>query len=260
MTLLLVAYVGLRVGYLSQQPVGYGQRTTGFGAGTITADEQFKRFSGNPVPFWAYNVSMSAVSVLLSQPTAGQWTVVHAWQQGSVPPVYFVEIASSVMTTVLVLWYLGGRGPSGRRRWREPLPMTFVLVLGASAALSYAYAKDEIVSSAGVFYALLAYAALRETLTRLPVSWRAVPVALLVVALSGAWAMRAAGLHLKLRHAAFDARSDWAFVLYPANRPRWPADPHTLRIVTRMREESVLQRTIAPALLPAWTELWWGDD
>jgi hypothetical protein len=260
MTLLLAAYVGLRVGYLSQQPVGYGQRTTGFGAGTITADEQFKRFSGNPVPFWAYNVSMSAVSVLLSQPTAGQWTVVRAWQQGSVPPVYFVEIGSSVTTTVLVLWYLGGRGPSGRRRWREPLPMTFVLVLGASAALSYAYAKDEIVSSAGVFYALLAYAALRETLTRRPVSWRAVPVALLVVALSGAWAMRAAGLHLKLRHAAFDARSDWAFVLYPANRPRWPADPHTLRIVTRMREESMLQRTIAPALLPAWTELWWGDD
>jgi hypothetical protein len=203
---------------------------------------------------------MSAVSVLVSQPTAGQWTVARAWQQGSVPAVYVVEIGSSVMTTALVLWYFAGRGPSGRRRWREPLSAAFLAVLGGSAALSYAYAKDEIVSTAGVFYALAAYAALREMLARVSPSWRTVPIALIVVTLSSAWAMRAAGLHLKLRHAAFDARSDWAFVLYPANRPRWPADPHTLRVVRRMREESMLQRTAAPALLPAWTEQWWGED
>ena len=260
LTLLLVAYIGLRVGYLSKQPVAYGQRTTGFGAGTITADEQFERFSGNPVPFWAYNVSMSAVSVLLSQPTAGQWTIVRAWQQGAVTPVYVVEVGSSVVTTALIVWYVAGRGSSGRRRWREPLAMAFVMVLGASAALSYAYAKNEILSSAGIFYAVVAYAALREMLTRVAPSWRAVPLALLVLALSTAWATRAAGLHLRLRHGAFDARSDWAFVLYPSNRSKWPTDPHTLRVVTRMREESILQRTVAPALLPAWTELWWGED
>ena len=260
MTLLLIGYIALRVGYLGKQPVAYGQRTTGFGAGLITAEEQFRRFSGNPIPFWAHNVSMSAVSVLLSQPTAGQWTVVRAWQQGAVPPVYFVEIGSSAVTTALIVWYFAGRGGSRRRRWRDPMPIAFLVILSVSAAMSYAYAKNEIVSSAGVLYALMAYAALREMLTRIPLSWRAVPTALLVVALSGTWATRAAGLHLRLRHAAFEARSDWAYVLYPANRSHWPSDPHTLRVVTRMREESILQRTAAPALLPAWTEMWGGQD
>jgi len=261
MTVLLIAYAALRVGYLSKQPIAYGERTTGFGAGTLTASEQVARFGGNPLPFWAYNVSMAATSVLLSQPTIGQWTVARAWQQGSVPPVYYVEIGSSVITTALIAWYIFGRWrDSGTRRWGDPLVLVFLVLLVVNAALGYAYAKNEIVSAAGVFYALIAYAALRELLVRQPVTWRAVPIALLLLVLSSAWAMRSAGLHLRLRHGAFEARGGWAFVLSPTARERWPKDPRTLRVETRMREESILQPTIAPALLPRWTELWWGED
>jgi hypothetical protein len=260
MTLLLAAYVTFRMGYLNKQVVAYGQRTTGFGAGTLSPEEQVERFSHNPIPFWSYNISMAATSVLLSQPTIGQWTIVRAWQRGAMPPVFLIEVGSSLLTTMLIAWYIFGRTDTGQRRWREPAALVFLVVLVANAALSYAYSKNEIVSVAGVFYAVIAYVALRELLQRAPSSWRAIPIAALVLVLSSAWAVRAAGLHLSLRHGAFEARTGWAYVLNPADRDHWPAEPHARRVVARMREESILQPTITPALLPRWTELWWGED
>jgi hypothetical protein len=260
MTVLLVAYVGLRVEYLGKQPVAYGQRTTGFGAGTLSPEEQVARFRGNPWPFWAYNVTMSATTVLFAQPSAGQWTAVRAWQDGALAPVYFVEIGSSLLTTALMIWYMARRGASGRRRWREPVPMVFMALLAANAAMAYAYSKNEIISAAGVFYAVLAYMALRELLVHAPASRYAIATGVILLVLSTAWTIRATGLHLRLRHGAFEARAGWAYVLYPNARDRWPADPHTRRVIARMREESILQPTIAPALLPRWTESWWGAD
>lgn len=260
MTMLLLAYVGLRVGYLSKQPVAYGQRTTGFGAGTMSPEEQVARFRGNPLPFWTYNITMSATTVLLAQPSAGRWTVVRAWQDSALTPVYFLEIGSSVATTALIVWFMAGRDPSGRRRWRRPTSIVFLTLLAANAAMEYAYVKNEIISAAGVFYAVIAYASLRELLARMPVTRFVVPMGVLFLALSTAWTVRATGLHLRLRHGAFEARSSWAYVFYPGKREHWPTDPHTLRVITRMREESILQPTVAPALLPRWTESWWGTD
>jgi hypothetical protein len=33
-----------------------------------------------------------------------------------------------------------------------------------------------------------------------------------------------------------------------------------LHVVSRMRDEALMQPTIARALLPRWTEQWWGED
>jgi hypothetical protein len=30
--------------------------------------------------------------------------------------------------------------------------------------------------------------------------------------------------------------------------------------VSKMREEALLRPTVAPAMLPKWTESWWGED
>ena len=114
---------------------------------------------------------MAATSVLLSQPQVGRFTVVSAWNNGPLPPVFIVQIGSSLLTTVLVAWYVFSRGPSGSRRWREPVPLTFFAVLAVSALMSYAYAKDEIISTAGVFYAVAAYAAMRALLALRPPAW-----------------------------------------------------------------------------------------
>src|SRR5215203_1491112 len=260
MTLVVVLYAGVRVGYLGKHGAGVGERGTGFGTGALTEAEQIERFGNRPVVFYGYNVTMTAASVLLSQPQIGRFTAVNAWHNGSLPPVFIVQIASSLLTTALIAWYVFSRGPTGSQRWREPVPMTFFAVLAVSALMSYAYAKDEIISTAGVFYAVAAYVALRALLAvRSPV-WAGALLIVVVLGVSGAWAIRSAGLHLRLRHGAFEARTGWAYVLWPTSRATWPKDAHTLRVVSKMREEALLHPTVAPAMLPKWTDLWWGED
>jgi hypothetical protein len=260
MTVVVVLYAGLRVGYLGKQGAGVGERGTGFGAGALTGDEQVSRFGNRPLLLYAYNVTMTATSVLLSQPQVGRFTAVSAWNNGAVPPVFSVQIASSLLTTLLIAWYALSRGPTGARRWREPVPLAFFAVLAVSALMSYSYAKDEIVSTAGVFYAAAAYVALRALFDLRAPAWAGSALIVVALAVSGAWAMRSAGLHLRLRHGAFEARAGWAYILLPGSLPAWSKDAHTLKVVSRMREEALLQPTIAPAMLPRWTEEWWGED
>jgi hypothetical protein len=269
MTIVLVMYAGARRYFLSYETLGVGQRTTGWGTGVLTPDEQRARFLANPAPFYAYNVTTAATAVLVSQPQIGRFTVINAWESGTLTPVYFVQIGSSLFTSALIAWYVFGRGPSGRRRWREPVALVFLTLLGVSALMSYTYAKDEILSAAGVFYAIAAVAAARALFdlllrraepSRRTSSWRAALVVLVALSVSSAWAIRSAGLHLRLRHGAFEARTAWASVLYPTNRASWPTDAHTLQVVSRMRDEVLIQRTVAPAMLPRWTERWWGED
>jgi hypothetical protein len=260
MTLMVVLYAFLRVGYLGKQGAGVGERGTGFGAGALTQDEQIARFGNRPLVFYGYNVTMAASSVLLSQPQVGRFTVATAWNNGPLPPVFIVQIGSSILMTALIAWYALGRGSSGSRRGREPVPLTFAAVLGVSALMSYAYAKDEIMSAAGIFYAVAAYGAMRGLLTLRPSIWIATPLLVVSIVLSSAWAVRSAGLHLRLRHGAFEARAEWAYILSPMGTANWPKDAHTRKVVSRMREEALLQPTITPALLPRWTEQWWGED
>jgi hypothetical protein len=260
MTLLVVLYAVFRVGYLGKQSTGIGERGTGFGAGALTESEQIARFGNRPSVLYAYNVTMAATSVLLSQPQVGRFTVATAWNNGPLPPVFIVQIGSSILMTVLIAWYVLTRGPTGARRWREPAPLTFLAVLAVSALMSYAYAKDEIMSTAGVFYAVAAYTTMRGLLDLRPPSWIGIVLVVVALALGSAWALRSAGLHLRLRHGAFEARAEWAYILSPMGTANWPKDAHTLQVVARMRQEALLQPTITPALLPRWTEQWWGDD
>jgi len=140
------------------------------------------------------------------------------------------------------------------------MPLAFLTVLVSSALMSYAYAKEEIISTAGVFYALAAFWSIRALAARPWRTWLVPVVVVAAVCISAAWSIRAVGLHLKLRHGAFEARSEWTYILRPETRASWPKDAHTQRVVSRMRDEALLQPTITPALLPHWTEEWWGAD
>jgi hypothetical protein len=260
MTLCVVLYAAIRVGLLEKEGAGLGERGTGFGSGALTESEQIERFGDRPLVLYAYNTTMAATSVLLSQPQIGRFTVVNAWNNPPLPPVFIVQIGSSLLTSFLIAWYMFSRGPSGQRRWREPTSLTLLVVIAASAVLSYAYAKDEIISTAGVFYALAAYAAGRGLMAIRPPAWLGVLLVILALAVSSAWATRSAGLHLRLRHGAFEARAGWAYVLSPLKPETWPKDAHTRQVVSRMRDEALLYPTVAPAMLPRWTESWWGED
>ncbi len=171
-----------------------------------------------------------------------------------------MQIGSSLLTTLLIGWYVVSRGPAGSRRWREPVPLAFIAVLAVSAVMSYAYAKDEIISTAGVFYAAAAYAAMRALLALRPPAWAGALLIVVALAVSSAWAIRSAGLHLRLRHGAFEARAGWAYVLC-ADVARTGRRTRTRCASSRrMREEALMQPTMAPAMLPRWTDRWWGED
>jgi len=260
MTIVVLLYAVLRVGYLGKHSAGIGERGTGFGASALTDDEQVRRFGNRPFVLYAYNVTTAAASVVLSQPQIGRFTVVNAWNNGPLPPVFIVQIGSSLLTSLLIAWYVFSRGPSGARRWREPAVVTLFAVLGVSALMSYAYAKDEIISTAGVFYAVTAYTALRGLLDARPPAWVGAALVVVALAVSSAWAIRSAGLHLRLRHGAFEARTEWAYVLSPLAQATWPKDAHTRQVVSRMRDEALLHPTVTPAMLPKWTDRWWGED
>jgi hypothetical protein len=225
----------------------------------LSPAEQVARFGAHPFPLYVYNVSMAGLSVLLSQPTTGRWTVGAALLEGRLDPVFVVEMGSSILTTGLILWYACGRGASGSRRWREPDVLVFAAIVVANACLTWAYVKNEIVSTAGVFYALAAGAAMRELLSRSRVTM-SVPIALALFVLGSAWAIRDVGLHFKLRHSAFVARSEWAYVLSPAHREDWPADERTRAIVSRLKQEAVSIQGPPPALMPEWAEDWFGEE
>jgi hypothetical protein len=260
MALVLAGYAYLRVGYLGMHTAGLGERATGLWAGQLSASEQVAQFGANPLALYAYNVVMSALSVLLSQPSAGQWTVARAWLDDGLSPVFFVEIGSSVLTTALIAWYACGRDEAGRRRWRDPIVVAFVALLGANALLSWAYTKNEIMGTAGVFYALAAYAASRAWLLRPPSRWPAAAALTLLAVVSTAWAVRDAGLHFKLRHTAFVSRSEWAETLVPSQRKDWPSDARRLEVVSRIKAEAVARQGPPPAQMPEWAESWWGEQ
>ena len=106
------------------------------------------------------------------------------------------------------------------------VPLTLIAVVAVSALMSYAYAKDEIISTAGVFYAVAAYAALRAVFDLRPPAWAGALLIVFALVVSSLWAVRSAGLHLRLRHGAFEARAGWAYVLSPTARgkacgPKW---------------------------------------
>jgi hypothetical protein len=130
--------------------------------------------------------------------------------------------------------------------------------LGGSAVLSYAYAKSEIMSAAGVFYALVVYLAAAEFLRVARTATRAslrIPVVLAVLLVSSAWAFRAAGLQYRLQRGAFDARSEWVLRMPPYHDPPVPASD--IRLTPRLQDEALHRGRTNPYLLwPRYSRLW----
>jgi hypothetical protein len=260
MIALAAAYALLRIGYLDMTTAGLGERATGLGTGTISPEEQLARFGDNPLPLYAYTVTSAALSVLLSQPVHGEWTALAAWQRDEFRPMYAIDMTMSITATALCAWFLLSKSPAnGRRRWREPIPFVALAVLGANAIMSHAYAKDEIVSTAGVFYAVVVYHAAAELLRRAQgrsVGALAIP-ALCVFLIACGWGFRSIGLHYKLVHAANNARAEWVLRMPPL-RPAKYQDDTSVNLANRLREEALRRGAGNPRMLPEWALVYWG--
>ena len=269
MTVLLGGYLWLRFVYLSVGTPGLDVgRDSGFGAAMLPPDEILRRFGDNPAPFYLYNVVTSVLSVLFSDPDRGVFHTVRTWREGEMPARLYIATIPSLITTALIAWTAAARVRA--RAWRKPLPhdqllFVFAAVLIANAVFAYVYAKHEIISVAGAFYALAAFVAVRHVIEAggLKASGyhRArVGLCLLLGALAGAWAFRSAGVHHMLQTQAFRERLEWARLDPEKIADRgYPSDARARALAAQLRREALDLRLANPSELPAWADDWWGE-
>lgn len=262
-TLLLLGYMYLRFESLGTGAPALTERASGFWTERLSTEELVRRFGERPSVFYAYNVLSSWLSVLLSEPRAGTFAIPRQLSlTGELLPGTLLNVFSSVVTTVFMVAVVA-------RRWREwlagrfmkgdQLLLVMLAVLAGNGAISYGYTKDETMSTAGVFYALAASAAVREAVAWASARRRAmrIAVAVLLFAVGSAWALRTIGLHYQMRSIAYAATNEWVSV------DRWldeqgasPTTPEARRLVELLRNDAI-DRPATPAyFLPSWGERW----
>ncbi|MET0213933.1 MAG: hypothetical protein ABW292_13055, partial [Vicinamibacterales bacterium] len=177
-----------------------------------------------------------------AEPRSGVFETVSAWLNDRPLRRELLLVATSVVTTGIIAWtavlHIARRRPLGDS---ARFIVVFAVVLAANATLSFAYTKDEIMSVAGVFYALAAFGAIRDlaTSTGLRVATAAAGV-LLVGAVATGWSVRAAGVHYVLRSQAIKHQIDWVELLGRWHREnRWPTDAAEERLILRLHADAV---------------------
>jgi hypothetical protein len=259
-------YMCGRFWYLGTGTPGLVDRSSGFMLEVLDPEQLIERFGDNPIVFYAYNVVASIMSVLFAEPQAGVFEFARAWTAGDVPPRHYVAVLSSAATTALIAWAVIARW---RGRVAEPragddqLLIIAAAVIVANAVLSFAYTKDEIVSVAGAFYGLAAFAAARYILLLDPPVRRRIGHAALCVtlfAVASLWAFRSVGLHHMLRVQAFKHRNDWASI----EPQRYigsdvAANDAAALLIRQLRAEALEMRVPNPELRGRWVNRWWGE-
>jgi hypothetical protein len=258
-SVILVAVIAARA-WLGISSPGIGGHTAGWGASFLSADDIVDRFSTNPWPFYAYNVAGGALSLLLSEPRSGFYHLMNARATGMLRPVDLINVTSSLLITAVLLRRAAVTIATGWRGWTDEDRVLLVgtAVAAASAVLCANYIKDDILSTAGAFYALGAYVAVRWAFGHIDrnVSAGVVPLAVVLVLAAPLWAFRTVGTHYQLRQMAFVARNDWTMLAPPDPTSTSDADR---RLTERLRTEALQVRTTSPRFLPDWGDRYWID-
>lgn len=265
MTALVAGYVYLRFLFVSAGLPDLSERSSGFLLAVLDPPELQQRFGDRVMWFYAYNVVASAFSVLFSEPSGGVFLTAVQWLEGDLRPRVVIPLITSAATTILLAW-------AAARRLRRPWQLdetgrflvVLVMVLAANSAVSYAYTKDEIMGVAGAFYALAAFAGMREALSRLDSLPRVATVVLLLAAaaLSVGWTVRAAGTHYLLRTQAFRHQNDWAHLPGRLSREgQWPADPAARTLIGQLYSAAIRMEVPNTRVGEArWIDRIWEDE
>jgi len=227
---------------------GLNERSAGFGFSVLNPDDLVRRFGGNPIPFYAYNVLSAMSCVLFAEPRGGVWMFVRELLRGRPEPWQFVNVLTSVATTVLIARYAAARSANWRaRKFDEPdrFVIIFLAVLPLNALFAGGYEKDVIMSPAGLFYAAAAYFVLRERLSGVKAVSLAPAIALL---LAVGWSVRFVGIHDSLRARALSVREEWAYYDdWVREQPRpMPLTPEEQAIKQHLYDDAVLRAPRVP--------------
>jgi hypothetical protein len=256
MTVLLVGYGVVRFVWLAPN-VEAMANASGYLLERLEGSQIRERFGTGLTVFNIYNVFASMATVLFSEPRAGVFVLVRAWSIGDVPPRMWINVASSTLTTVFIALSL-------RRRHEAEKAADFAVfgaLLAASSIASFAYAKDEIMSVAGVFYAVAAFWAVRDLLMGGRRAGQTVAVALAVLVAGSGWSIRTIGVNHVLRAQAFAFHNDWAWV--PDDMQRrgtWPSGAAARKLVLDLRDQSLGMPIVNPWFVPRWADRIFDTD
>jgi hypothetical protein len=258
-TALLVAYFYVRFQQLHVGTPALNERSSGMGFTIRSTNELVELFGSNPLPFYAYNIASSVMTVLFSEPRAGVFVFVrdlfgYKLQSGTV-----LNVTTSALTTGVMAWFVSRRW----RRWiqgdleyEDRLFLVSVAVVLANALISFPYLKDVILNIASAFYGLATCMALRVLVSDLPRARfsadRAAAVCLLVAAISIGWSLRALSFYADMRVRAFKAQTDWVFVDDWLREQRVTVTPQQRVLVDRLRMQMIGMRVPKVYLDPPW--------
>jgi hypothetical protein len=265
MTAMVAAYFAARLYFHVGMP-SIWERSTGFGFSRLDPAAIARQFEHSVALLYLYNFSTSILSVLFSEPRSGTWDVTSRLLRGDVQPSLVASVVSACVATCVIGWFAAARWRPWDRRRLEPadrIVAVFGAVLVANAAMCCVYTKDEIMSTAGVFYALAVYVAARECLSRfaaLP-SRRPAMLAFAVVLAAGstAWGIRATGLYYEMYWKASKVRYEWAEVeVFLRDQQIALRTPDEVRLVERLRADAMRAPLLNAALLPHWAKAWFA--
>src|SRR5262245_37957774 len=256
LTVCVASYFLGRFVLIGGAPPGLTERSAGFGFSVLNPDELAARFGHNPIPFYAYNILSAISCVLFAEPRGGVWMFIRELLRGRPEPWQFVNVLTSVATTLLIARFAAVRWPN----WRaaefdeaDRFVIIFLAVLPLNALFAGGYEKDVIMSPAGLFYGAAAYFVFRERLSGLKVVPIAPAVALL---LAVGWSVRFIGIHESLRARALSVRDEWAYYDdWAREQPRpLPLTPEEQTIKQHLYEDAVLRAPRVPQLSLGATE------
>jgi hypothetical protein len=263
---LLAGYFYLRFAVLDVGAPGLQERSSGYGFSSRDPGELIASFGGNPLPFYAYNVVSSMLTVFLGEPRGGVWiTVRNAVLDGRYVTIPSMLALACTLGSVVILHYVWRR----RREWLarrfergDRIVFVCFAVTAANAVISYPYTKDVIMSPGGIFFAAALAVALGDLLRHVETATvpRAVLSGALVTTLAVAWAVCLVGAHLGLRYAAAQTRGEWAYVDAWLEREHGTvSEPAAVELKRRLQDEAVRVHPMRPPLRGDWIE-WLQDN
>ena len=262
--LLVIGYLVLRFGILHIGSPGLEERTSGFGFSRLDPSALIEKFGTHPLPFYAYNIASSLLSIVVSEPREGVWVATRDFLRGDTRVFQVFNIVASALGSALIVRYIWRR----RREWlarrfdrSDQLVFIFLAMAGANATVSFAYTKDMILATAGGFYAAALTVAARdfiESMSGLSLA-RAIAPMLFLVLLSTTWALRAVNAHMGLRIAAVKVRTEWAYVdSWLKENPEVLSEPGAAEMKRHLQDDAVRIHPLRPKLAGRWLE-WFND-
>lgn len=214
--------IGLSVGVLffrlgaTGSAAGLVNIASGFGFSRLTGADVAERFGDQIYIWFLYNVASSFLSVLFAEPRAGLWSFIQALLTDRLRAHHIVEVGSSVLLTGLIALYAWRRA----RHWLtrelthgDRLLLLAFPVAAANAAISFAYTKDQIIATAGVFWALAGFVAIGDVLHRLSdgrmSGFRGLAAGVAVLLVAAGFVIRTGSTHFSMYRNALNTQAEW---------------------------------------------------